>query len=111
MNASATTMSVAFKPTAVYQRRWPLVVCAVLLICSMTIASSLGAVTLPFATTARLLAKGIAGLPFAGEERAQAAIIYLIRFPRVLTAARSFWCGVICWRARWRRRRNCGWAS
>lgn len=87
MNASATPLPLALKSTAVHQRRWPLVVCAVLLFCSMTIASALGAVTLPLDTTARLLAKGIIGLPIGGEERAQAAIIYLIRFPRVLAAA------------------------
>jgi iron complex transport system permease protein len=87
MNASATTMPLAHTSTAVHSRRWPLVVCAVLLFCSMTIASALGAVTLPLDTTVRLLAKSIAGFPIAGEERAQAAIIYLIRFPRVLAAS------------------------
>ncbi|MBI3245839.1 MAG: iron chelate uptake ABC transporter family permease subunit [Deltaproteobacteria bacterium] len=87
MNVSVPTLSLALKSTVVHQRRWPLVVCVVLLFCSMTLASSLGAVTLPLDTTARLLAKGIAGLPIDGEERAQAAIIYLIRFPRVLAAA------------------------
>lgn len=87
MNASATTLPLTIKSTDAPQRRWPLLVCLVLLLGSMTIASSLGAVTLPLDTTARLLVKGIAGLPFAGEERAQAAILYLIRFPRVLAAA------------------------
>ncbi|HXG20917.1 MAG TPA: iron ABC transporter permease [Methylomirabilota bacterium] len=87
MSTSATTWPLTINSTDAPRRRWPLFVCLVLLLGSITIASSLGAVTLPLDTTARLLAKGIAGLPFAGEERAQAAIIYLIRFPRVLAAA------------------------
>jgi iron complex transport system permease protein len=87
MNASAITPPLVLKSTVVPQRLWPLIVCTVLLFCSVTIASALGAVTLPLATTARLLMKGLIGLPVAGEERTQAAIIYLIRFPRVLAAA------------------------
>ena len=87
MNASTTTVPLALMSTTTHSHRWPLVVCAVLLFCSMTIAASLGAVTFPLDTTARLLAKGIAGLSIAGDERAPAAIIYLIRFPRVLAAA------------------------
>jgi iron complex transport system permease protein len=54
---------------------------------SITVAAAFGAVTLPLDTTARLLAKGMIGLPVVNEERAQAAIVYLIRFPRVLAAA------------------------
>lgn len=57
------------------------------LLVSITIATSMGAVTLPLETTARLLIKSILQLPIESGERAAATIVYLIRFPRVLAAA------------------------
>jgi iron complex transport system permease protein len=53
----------------------------------MIIAVAFGAVPIPLETTARLLFKGIFELPIDGQEHAQATIVYLIRFPRVLAAA------------------------
>jgi iron complex transport system permease protein len=70
-----------------FRSGWSLSACLVLLLCSMIVAVSLGAVSLPFETTARLLIKGILHLPVDGAERAQVTIIYMIRFPRVLAAA------------------------
>lgn len=58
---------------------------AVLLILSIVAASAL--VEIPFATSARMLAKGILGLEMPSNERTSAAIAYLIRFPRVVVAA------------------------
>ena len=58
-----------------------------LLLVSVTIAVSMGAVTIPLQTTARLLLKSIFQLSIDSDERAYATIVYLIRFPRVLAAA------------------------
>jgi iron complex transport system permease protein len=87
MNASATTLPLMLKSPAMRQGPWSLLLCLVLFLCSITVATAVGSVTLPFGTTARLLTKGMLGLPIASDERAQATIIYLIRFPRVLAAA------------------------
>ena len=57
------------------------------LLVSITIAVSLGAVTIPLETTARLLITSILQLPIASDDRAVATIVYLIRLPRVLAAA------------------------
>lgn len=87
MSMSVDTLPLTLKSTAVRQGKWSLLVCLTLFLFSITVAASLGAVTLPLGTTARLLAKGVLGLPVGSEERAQATIVYLIRFPRVLAAA------------------------
>ncbi len=58
-----------------------------LLLVSMLTGLAVGAVPIPLETTAQVLAKGILGLEVDGQERAQATIVYLLRFPRVLTAA------------------------
>lgn len=58
-----------------------------LLFFSIAVAAALGAVSIPLETTVRLIVRGVFGLPVGSEERAQAAIVYLIRFPRVLAAA------------------------
>lgn len=70
-----------------WRTSWSLGVCVGLLGVSILIGLALGAVPLPFETTARLLAKSLLGLSIDGQERAQATIVYLIRFPRVLAAA------------------------
>ena len=69
------------------QASWTVLCGSGVLLVSMTIAVALGAVSMPLETTARLLLKGILQLPVTSDERAQATIVYLIRFPRVLTAA------------------------
>jgi cobalamin transport system permease protein len=87
MSVSVDSVSLSLKSAAVWRGPWPLLMCALLLVVSITVAAALGAVTLPLETTARLLVKGVLHLPVKGEERAQATIVYLIRFPRVLAAA------------------------
>lgn len=68
-------------------RRGFLLVGILLLFFSLAIATALGAVNIPLEATVRLIARGVFQLPVGSEERAQAAIVYLIRFPRVLAAA------------------------
>ncbi|MCS6927138.1 MAG: iron ABC transporter permease [Candidatus Binatia bacterium] len=87
MSMSVVTLPLLRKSVDVRKGNWSLATCVALFLGSMAVAASLGAVTLPLDTTVRLLVKGIAGLPIDSEERAQAAIVYLIRFPRVLAAA------------------------
>lgn len=87
MSISVDTLPLTLNSTAVRQGKWSLLICLTLLLFSLTVAASLGSVTLPLETTARLLAKGVLGLPVGSEERAQATIVYLLRFPRVLAAA------------------------
>lgn len=87
MSVSVDSVPLTLKSAPVWRGTWSLLACALLLVVSITIAAALGAVTLPLETTARLLVKGVLHIPVEGEERAQATIVYLIRFPRVLAAA------------------------
>jgi iron complex transport system permease protein len=68
-------------------RRGFLLAAILFLFFSVALATALGAVSIPLETTVRLIARGVLQLPVGSEERAQAAIVYLIRFPRVLAAA------------------------
>jgi len=86
MNGSAETYALSPHSSIARHSGWSLSAGLVLLIFSMVVAVSLGTVSLPFETTGRLLIKGVLQLPVEGTERAQATIIYLIRFPRVLAA-------------------------
>ncbi|MEW6298705.1 MAG: iron chelate uptake ABC transporter family permease subunit [Thermodesulfobacteriota bacterium] len=87
MSLSADTLPLTPTSGVAPRSRRGFFLCLLLFLFSITVAAAFGAVTLPLDTTARLLAKGMIGLPVVNEERAQAAIVYLIRFPRVLAAA------------------------
>lgn len=87
MSTYTDAVPLAIPASSTARDAWSLAACVLLLLFSMTVASALGAVALPLETTGRLIVKGVLHLPVQGEERAQAAIVYLIRFPRVLAAA------------------------
>jgi iron complex transport system permease protein len=87
MSTYTDTVPLALSTSRTAREAWFFAACALLLLFSLTVASALGAVALPLETTGRLLVKGILQLPIEEGERAQAAIVYLIRFPRVLAAA------------------------
>lgn len=87
MNVAVETSSLVFRPAAERRGTWLLGIGVLLLLASITLAATLGAVTLPLDTTIRLIGKGVLHLPVTSEERSEAAIVYLIRFPRVLAAA------------------------
>lgn len=87
MTTATETLSASGTSTLVRRKTKTLLVGSLLLCASITLAAAMGAVSIPLETTARLIAKGILQLPVLDEERAQAAIVYLIRFPRVLAAA------------------------
>lgn len=87
MSTYTDAVPLAIPASSTARDAWSLTACVLLLLFSMTVASALGAVALPLETTGRLIVKGVLQLPVQGEERAQAAIVYLIRFPRVLAAA------------------------
>jgi iron complex transport system permease protein len=57
------------------------------LLFSVVVATAVGVVPVPLGETLDILAQGMFHGSLAGEERAAAAIVYLIRFPRVLVAA------------------------
>ncbi len=87
MRTSTDTLSVVRKVAVEWRSSWSLVFFVGFLLVSMIIAMALGAVAIPLETTARLLVKGVLQLSIETDERAQATIVYLIRFPRVLAAA------------------------
>lgn len=87
MNGSTGAFSLPLEASRLKQGAGSLFGYVVALLGSMAIATALGAVAIPLDTTTHLLVKGILHLPFEEHERAQAAIVYLIRFPRVLSAA------------------------
>lgn len=84
MSISADALPLAFK--AVSRSGGFLLAGVLFLLFSVAVAAALGTVTIPLKTTVHLLAKGIFHMSVGSEERAEAAIVYLIRFPRVLVA-------------------------
>lgn len=87
MSVWTETLPLARKASRWWQGHWAVRGSVFLLLVSITTTVTLGAVAVPLETTIRLLVKGMFQLPLEDSERAQAAIVYLIRFPRVLTAA------------------------
>ncbi len=87
MSVSADTLPLAVGSEVRSRGRSFLLAGVLLLVFSVAMATALGAVSIPLETSVRLVGKGILQMPMASEERAQAAIVYLIRFPRVLAAA------------------------
>ncbi len=86
MRVWVDTLPQAFSPLWIRKGVRSLLGGILLLLLSVGVASALGAVTLPLSTTARLLVQGLLHLPIAREEEAQAVIVCLIRFPRILVA-------------------------
>ena len=81
MSVSADTLPLAVGSEVRSRGRSFLLAGVLLLVFSVAMATALGAVSIPLETSVRLVGKGILQMPMASEERAQAAIVYLIRFP------------------------------
>ena len=69
----------------VLKTRWVLGILIVGTIASIMLATAVGSVSVPIVTVVRLLTQGIFQLQVSDDERGLATIIYLIRFPRVLS--------------------------